>query len=186
MNPILLDFPHEFYSERLLIRLPQPGDGKLVHSAITESMKELKPWLPFAQKEQTVEEVEANIRDAHIKFLKREDLRFHIFHKETGEVIGCSGLHRIDWDVPKFEIGYWVNSRFSGRGYITEAVRRISDFAFDDLKARRVEIRCDATNTRSRAVAERLGYQLDAILKNEDVSVDGKELRDTCIFSKVK
>ena len=45
MNPLLFDFPSEFYTERLLIRMPKPGDGKAVYDAIQASMKELKPWM---------------------------------------------------------------------------------------------------------------------------------------------
>ncbi|MUK89371.1 GNAT family N-acetyltransferase [Ornithinibacillus sp. L9] len=185
MNPILLDFPHKFETERLVIRMPQPGDGKVVYESIHASINELRPWLPFAQHEQSEEEVEVNIREAHIKFLKREDMRLLVFHKETGEHIASSGLHRMDWDVRKFEIGYWVDSRHKGKGYVTEAVEGITNFAFEELKANRIEIRCDAKNVKSRAVPERLGFELEGILRNEDLSVDGKELRDTCVYAKV-
>ncbi|MDC3413163.1 GNAT family N-acetyltransferase [Terrihalobacillus insolitus] len=185
MNPILFDFPHEFETERLLIRMPKPGDGKAVYDAIRASVNELKPWLPFAQNEQSEEDTELNIREANIKFLKREDLRLLVFHKETGQLVCSSGLHRINWDVPKFEIGYWADTRFSGQGFTTEAVKGISEFAFYELKAQRVEIRCDSNNLKSRAIPERLSFMLEGILKNEDRSVDGKELRDTCVYSKV-
>ncbi|MFX3623247.1 MAG: GNAT family N-acetyltransferase [Ectobacillus sp.] len=184
MEPLLLDFPSEFHTERLFIRMPLPGDGKAVYEAINESIEELKPWMPFAHKEQTEQEVEANIRDAHIKFLRREDLRLLVFLKETGELVASSGLHRINWDVPKFEIGYWIRSRFSKKGYMTEAVAGIAEFAFTELGANRLEIRCDAKNARSRAIPERLGFKLEGILENDDVSVDGSELRDTCIYAK--
>jgi RimJ/RimL family protein N-acetyltransferase len=185
MKPILRNFPEEFYSERLLIRKPMPGDGKAVYEAIQASLEELKPWMPWAHRNQTLEDVEVNMRDAHAKFLTREDLRLHIFNKETDEFVASSGLHRINWDVPKFEIGYWVDTRHSGKGYVTEAVEAITNFAFIDLGARRVEIRCDSKNTKSSAVAERLGYELEGTLKHDGVSVDN-ELRDTCIYAKVK
>jgi RimJ/RimL family protein N-acetyltransferase len=186
MKPILIDFPSEFYTERLHIRMPKPGDGRAVYEAIEASLNELKPWMPFAHLNQTEEDVEANIRGAHIKFLQREDLRMLVYHKETGEYIASTGLHRIDWDVPKFEIGYWIDTRHSGKGYITETVEGLTNFAFKKLKARRIEIRCDALNKKSRAIPERLGFSLDGILKNDDVSVEGSELRDTCIFSKTR
>jgi RimJ/RimL family protein N-acetyltransferase len=186
MNPIMLNIPSEFYTDRLFIRMPMPGDGKAVYESIKASTADLKPWMPFAQKEQSEEDVEINIREAHIKFLKREDLRLLVFHKETGELIASSGLHRIDWDVPKFEIGYWIDTRYSGKGYMSEAVKGISDYAFNELHARRIEIRCDSRNTKSRAIPKRLGYTLDAILQNDDISVDGKQLRDTCIYAKIK
>lgn len=186
MNPLLMDFPTEFYTERLLIRLPKPGDGKVVFNAIQESIDELKPWMPFAQKEQSEQETEINIRDSYAKFISREDLRLLIFHKDTGEFIASSGLHRINWDVPKFEIGYWIDTRYSGKGYITEAVQGISNFAFNELKAHRIEIRCDSKNEKSRKIPERLGFTLEGILKNDGISVDGKELRDTCIYAIIK
>lgn len=186
MNPILLDFPHEFYTERLLIRMPMPGDGQAMHESIEASRKEISQWLPFAKQKQTVEEVEINIREAHIKFLKREDLRLLVFEKETRELVGSSGLHQIDWTVPKFEIGYWVDTRHSGKGYITEAVEGIANFAFTQLKARRVQIRCDPKNKSSSAVAERAGFTLEGILKNDERSLDGDSLTDTCVYAITK
>lgn len=184
MNPLLLDFPSEFYTQRLFIRMPMPGDGKVVHRAINASIKELRPWMSFVQTEQTERQMEANIRIAYIKFLKREDLRLLLFLKGTGEFIGSSGLHRIEWGVPKFEIGYWIHSQFSGKGYMTEAVEGIMGFAFNELKANRVEIRCDSKNVRSRAIPEKLGFKLEGILENNQLSVDETELRDMCVYAK--
>lgn len=186
MKPILIDFPDEIFTERLLIRKPMPGDGKAVNDAMRASVMELKAWMPWAQKEQTDEETEAIIREAYAKFLTREDLRLHIFKKDTGEFIASSGLHRINWDLPKFEIGYWIDTRYSGKGYITEAVTAITNFAFYELKAKRVEIRCDTANTKSRAIPEKLGYSLEGILKNEGISADGSSLRDTCVYAKIE
>lgn len=184
MNPLLLDLPTEFETDRLLIRMPLPGDGAVTCESINHSLPELKPWMPFAQKEQTIEDTEINIRQAYINFLNRTDLRLLVFKKDTGEFVASSGLHRINWEVPKFEIGYWIDTRFSGNGYMTEAVQGITDFAVRELKARRVEIRCDALNVKSRAIPERLGFTLEGILKSESISVEG-ELRDTCVFAKV-
>ncbi|MGM8215336.1 GNAT family N-acetyltransferase [Bacillaceae bacterium W0354] len=184
MNPMLKVFPQEFSTERLLIRMPKPGDGKVVHEAITASINELKPWLPFAQKEQTEQDVELNIRQAYISFLAREDLRLLVFLKETGEFIASSGLHRIDWTIPKFEIGYWIDSRYSGKGYITEAVKGITDFAIHELNAKRIEIRCDEQNIKSRAIPEKLGFTLEGLLINDDRCPETNELRNTCIYAK--
>ncbi|WP_040209611.1 GNAT family N-acetyltransferase [Neobacillus jeddahensis] len=186
MKPILIDFPEEFYTKRLFIRKPMPGDGKSVYDAMQASLPELKLWMSWALNEQTEQDVEANMRNAHAKFLTREDLRFHLFNRETGGFIGSSGLHRINWDVPKFEIGYWIDSRLSGKGYMTEATEAITEFAFTELKAKRVEIRCDQVNSKSRAIPERLGFTLEGILKNDSLSVDGVDLRDTCIYAKIK
>jgi RimJ/RimL family protein N-acetyltransferase len=185
LKPILREFPEEFTTERLLIRKPLPGDGKAVYEAMQASLNELKPWMPWAHTNQSVQDVEANIRDSIAKFITREDLRLHLFNKETGEFIGSSGLHRINWDIPKFEIGYWIDSRFTGRGYITESTDAITKFAFTELNAKRVEIRCDSKNIKSRAIPEKLGFTLEGILKYDSISVESKEPRDTCVFAKI-
>lgn len=186
MDPILLDFPSEFFTERLHVRMPQPGDGKAIYDAVVASIHELRPWLPFAGQEQTELNTEAGVRAAHLRFLKREDLRLLIFLKESNQFIGTTGLHHPNWDIPKFEIGYWVDTRYLGNGYMTEAVQGVCDFAFHELKARRLEIRCDTLNVRSKAIPERLGFMLEGTLRHEDTSVDGSELRDTLLYAKIK
>lgn len=184
-NPIIPKFPNQFESERLLIRMPQIEDALDVWTAIHYSQKSLAEWMPWAKELPKLEDTEETLRLAVADFITRKDLRLHLFLKETGEFIGSSGLHRINWRVPKFEIGYWLSSDAEGKGYMTEAVAAITDFAFQALKARRVEIRCDEENMKSRMVAERTGFELEGILKNDTVGLDGKNLRNTCIYAKI-
>jgi RimJ/RimL family protein N-acetyltransferase len=185
VNPVLLDFSDSFETERLTIRSPLPGDGTELQAAVAETFDDLHPWLPWADHVPTIEEEEEAVRKGRARFLTREDLWLLLFLKGTHTVVGGSGLHRIDWDVPRFEIGYFVRRRFAGKGYITEAVRGITHFAFEMLGARRVEIRCDVRNERSRRVAERSGFELEATLRNHAVAVDG-ELRDTLIYARLE
>lgn len=182
---ILRDFPHSFDSERLTIRCPLPGDGADLLAAIVESQTELAPWLPWAVGEQKLEDVEANVRRGHTRFLAREDLWLMLFLRGTNTVVGGSGLHQIDWAVPKFEIGYWVRTSFAGQGYIKEAVTAVSHFAFATLEAKRVEIRCDANNVRSAAIPPKLGFVHEGTLRQDGRHHLSGELRDTMIFAKV-
>ena len=185
-NPVLLEFPESFESERLLIRAPKREDAAQSYEAVMNSLEAFRPWLPFAQKAPDLKETEAELIEAAANFKLRKDLRLHFFSKETGTLIGSSGLHRIDWEVRKFEIGYWVDNRFEGKGYVTEAVERITRFAFEELEANRVEIRCDPENVRSRAVAERLDFELEGILRKETISRVNNKLRDTCVYAKIR
>ena len=185
VHPILIDIAEQFETQRLIIRSPLWGDGVMVNAAIKESIAELQPWMPWAQQIPTVEQSEENVRLARIKFLERVDMRLHVFHKETGEFIGASGLHRIDWMVKKFEIGYWIRTSQSGNGLMTEAVEGVMDFAIKQLTANRLEIRCDANNIRSMRIAERLGFRLEGILRSDTLDVAGN-LRDTMVFAKVR
>ena len=182
--PILRDFPEAFETERLRIRSPLPGDGPEVHRAVKESLDELSPWMPWTREHRTVEDSETSVRRARVAFLERSELRLHLYLKGTETLVGSSGLQRIDWEVPKFEIGYWCRTRFTGRGFVTEAVRGISAFAFDALGAGRVEIRCDARNGPSARVAERAGFTLEGELRNNEVDTGG-ELRNTLVYAMI-
>lgn len=184
-DPILLSIPESFESERLLIRAPLWGDGAAVNEAVRESIEELRPWMPWAQNAPTIEESEINIRKSRLQFLERTDLRLQLIQKESGQLVGSSGLHRIDWKARKFEIGYWVRTSYSKQGYITEAVEAITNYAIQELQANRIEIRCDSRNTQSARVAERSGFVLEGILRNDACDVDGA-IRDTMVFSKVR
>lgn len=183
MDPVMIDLPEEIETERLSIRPCRPGDGQLVKEAIDYSREELKAWLPFAHTIDSAEETEARVRSSYAKFISREDIRLHIFRKSDGNFIGSTGLHRLNWDIPKVEIGYWIDSRYARQGYMTEAVKGLIQFAFSQLGAKRIEIRCDPDNRPSRAIPERLGFILEGILRNDSLSADGKSLRSTCVFS---
>ncbi|UTE76222.1 GNAT family N-acetyltransferase [Rossellomorea sp. KS-H15a] len=179
----LIEFPDRIETPRLYIRPCMPGDGSDVFRAIADSRSELKPWLPFARKEQTLEEVEAGVRESFADFIKKTDIRLHIYLKETDEFIGSTGLHRIDWDVPKVEIGYWLNSRHTKKGYMVEAVKALTYFALHDLSCQRVEIRCDERNTASRRVPEKLGFLLEGTFRHDHLDENGTDARDTCVYS---
>jgi RimJ/RimL family protein N-acetyltransferase len=183
-KPILRDFPESFESQRLIIRAPKAGDGTTVNEAVIESFSELNPWMPWAKTEPSVEETEFFCRTAATNYLSREDLQLHLFSKETNEFVGSSGLHRIDWTVPKFEIGYWCRTKFAGQGYIKEAVHRITTFAFEILGANRLEIKADDNNVRSWSIPEKLGFLHEATLRHDALDMQGN-LRNTRVYSMV-
>ena len=116
-NPLLRDFPEQFETERLLIRCPRAGDGAMVHAAAVETLAELRAWpasLPWALAEPTVEASELFCREGQAAWLARQHLPMLLLLKATGEYVGGSGLHHIDWAVPKFEVGYWCRSATTG------------------------------------------------------------------------
>ena len=185
-NPILLDLPTSIESHRLLLRPPRSGDGAMLHEAIAESLPALRRFLaslPWVAEEQTPASAEVFCRNAESNFLARRDLPFLVFAKASGRLVGASGLHRTNWDVPKTEVGYWIRSSESGKGYITEAVDTLVAFALATLGAQRVELVSDEENLASRRVAERCGFALEGVHRNERRAPDGS-LRNTCIYAR--
>ncbi|MBO9129798.1 GNAT family N-acetyltransferase [Bacillus sp. 165] len=184
MNPLLLDFPTMFQTKRLLIRKPFPGDGMEVYEAIQSSKSILDLWMPSVSTISSEEQAEALIREEHARFLLREHLTFHMYHREEGFFIGALTLIPA-WNIPKFELRFWLHSKHRRQGFMKEALAGAVNFAFEKLDAKRVEIRCDAANEQARSTAESTEFVLEGILQNERLSADN-ELRDTCIYAKVK
>lgn len=177
------EVPLEITTPRLVLRAPHPDFAQEMNDAIRESFTELHAWMPWAAQMPSVEESREQQARAREQFLAREDLQVILFRGQR--IVGASGLHRIDWQVPRFEIGYWVRTPEHGRGYATEAVRALERLAFEDLGARRVEIRADPLNTRSCSIPERLGYEREGVLRNESVATDGS-VRDTVVYAKIR
>jgi len=183
-NPILLDLPDAIETARLLVRAPRPGDGATVNSAVLETWDALHRWMPWATERPTLEVSEDVVRRGAASFRLRTDLPMLMFRRGGGEFVGGTGLHRMDWSVPRFEIGYWVRASCEGQGYVSEAVRGLARFALAALGAQRVEIHCSHRNERSQRVAERCGFQLDGRLRNHGRDPSG-ELRDMMIYALV-
>ncbi len=171
-------------TERLYLRRAGADDARAVNAAVVASWTELSRWMDWAQGAQpTIEETMERIDRNETAFEDRSDFTFSLFDKRTNTFIGNCSLFRFDWTVPRGEIGYWCATNKVGHGYITEAVLALTELAWS-LGLVRVEIRCDAKNLRSRAVAERAGFALEGVLKNDCRTPQGA-LRDSCVFARL-
>lgn len=181
------EVPTALQTPRLLLRAPRREDGAAMHRAVQASLPELQRWMVWARQPLDETGYMENMARAAERFETRTELRYLIWDAAGEQLIGSSGFHALNWDVPKGEIGYWTHSQHTGQGYATEAARALTDFGLDVLGLRRIEIRCDALNRASAGVPGKLGYRLDARLVNDDVAADGSgALRDTLVFSRVR
>ena len=76
-----------------------------------------------------------------------------------------AGLQAIDWKNRSAYIGYFLSEDLQGRGIITKSVSAILDYIFADLRLNRAEILCAASNHRSLAIPERMGFSKEGIKK---------------------
>ena len=64
---------------------------------------------------------------------------------------------------------------------MTEGINAVTQYAVNQLGIKRIEIRCDINNIRSKKIPERLGYHLEAILKSDRIDSSGK-ISDTLLY----
>jgi RimJ/RimL family protein N-acetyltransferase len=176
------ELPEQIESDRLVIRVARPGDGALFNEAVVESLATLAKWLAWVHPVPTPDESEQNCRRAYGRFLLNEDLMVFFFRKSDGMLVGGSGLHDVDWNLRRFEVGYWGRSRFCGAGLITEGVRALTEYALTELAANRVFLTTDERNVASWKLAERAGFLLEGTMRNDRFDLSGA-LRNTRVYA---
>lgn len=186
-NLILKNLPIPIITNRLLIRPPAAFDGLNLNEAILESFDELSATMEWARKKPSKEESEIFCREAAANWILRKnsapDLPLFIFDKITNNFLGATGYHHLRENIPSIEIGYWLRTTACGKGIITEAVFALANYAFNEFKVNRIEIRCDVLNKKSQKIPERLGFVLEATLKNDRINPQTKLLSDTLIYA---
>jgi len=101
----------------------------------------------------------------------------------AGRVVGMTTYMNIDNTHRRVEIGStWYAKSVQRSALNTEAKRLLLAHAFDDLACIAAELRTHRLNTQSRRAIERLGAQLDGILRAHQRTADGS-LRDTAVYS---
>jgi RimJ/RimL family protein N-acetyltransferase len=98
------------------------------------------------------------------------DIVFAAVSQETGEPLASVGLHRIKHLDAEYggigEIGYWTAPAARGRGYMTEAVREVCRWGFEELGLARIEWIALAGNEASWRVVEKLGFTREGTLRD--------------------
>lgn len=174
MNPLLLDLPTEFSSDRLLLRCYRPGDGAMYHEMLRASWDHLYEFLPASLMAiHSAEDAEVVFRRLMADWTLRNLFIFGLWDKATGTYVGESYLANADWDVPRVEVGYFIVQASTHQGYATEAARVTIRYAFEHLHVLRVDLRCAADNAASRRVAERCGFVYEGRFRQHHRKKDG-------------
>ena len=151
--------PEEIAVPPLVLRRWQATDAVSLLAAVERSLPELRRFMPWAMEQPTLASVETYLADAWTA-TPPETFGFGLFDA-GGEVVGAFGLHGRQ-GPGVLEIGYWVRSDRTGRGYATAAAGALTEVSFEHFpQINRIEIRCDPANLASAAIPLKLGYRLD-------------------------
>ena len=175
-------FPDLLATDRLILRPPTVADSEDVLAAVTASYPELHRWMAWARDPYGIEQARQFCADARGAFDAGRDFSALLTLAKDGTVVGSAAVLMCDEAVPSFEIGYWVHTGYTCRGYAIEAAEALTRLAFEDGGAKRIEARIDGRNRRSRAVVEHLGFKLEAKLKSHRRDNKGR-LSDTLIYA---
>jgi len=174
MNPLLLELPTEFSSQRLHFRCYRSDDSPSYHQMLMANRDHLFEYLPpELMKVQSAKDVEAEFRRQMSEWKLRNLFIFGVWDLAAGTHVGETYLANPDWNVPRIEVGYFIVRESTGKGYATEAARAAARYAFEHMRVLRVDLRCDADNVASRHVAERCGFVQEGHFRGYHRKKDG-------------
>ena len=159
-------------------------DAPLLKRAIDASLTELRRYMPWAAAEpEDVDAKAERLRQFRGRFDLGADFTYGIFDPNESECLGGTGLHTRPGPNAR-EIGYWIATAHTRKGYATEACNALLQVAFRVDRVPRVEIHCEPSNIASAVVAKKIGMKLEGTLRAAAVRPDGS-LRDTLVFSAI-
>ena len=133
-------------------------------------------WKPYTERAQAVKLLE----EIHEGFRQKTLYQWGIALKTNDKVIGTTTLFRLDDQSRRAEIGYILNRRFWGSGYVNEGLTALLDFAFEKMNLHRVEADIEPRNQASVKTVERLGFQREGLLRERWIV--GGEIQDSLFY----
>jgi ribosomal-protein-alanine N-acetyltransferase len=175
VHRLLLELPTRMETERLYLRRYEPGDGPWYYAMSQKNRTHLMRYESenVVMTIESEEDAEIVVRDLAAEWVARNYFFMGAFSRETDEFVAQIYVGPVNWDLPEFEIGYFVDRDHEGQGFVTEAVRATLQFIFESLRAHRVRLRCDDTNVRSYRVAECCGFVREGHVRENKRNPDG-------------
>ena len=139
-------------------------------------------WLSGAPFPYTEQDAEAFIK----KSIDYNLYNFAIALKSENKVIGVTQISNISWDNGTAGGGIWLNEKYQGKGYGTEAFGARIQYAFETLGLRRLENGYFKDNEKSHRMQLRFGYKDEGIRRKRFISKATNNLEDEYITGLLK
>lgn len=145
----------------LQLRLLQMEDADQLFDMTDSNRPYLREWLPWVDSNQSVQDSRRFIQNILDQYRANEGFQCGVWFK--GQLAGVVGFHKVDWMNKNVEIGYWLAETYQGKGLMTRSCKALVDYAFNEFKLKRVQIRCATGNIKSCAIPERLGFRKEGL-----------------------
>jgi ribosomal-protein-alanine N-acetyltransferase len=162
---------HSLETERLILRRPTLDDAEALATAINHP--EIAKFTLNIPHPYSVEDAVSFIKLSQDPVRDKTQRDFSIFLKDSGELVGGLGLMDIHAKNKSAELGYWCTVNHWGEGIVTQACRRIIQYAFDELDLNRVFCMCNVDNFASVRIMEKCGMAFEGTARSENIK-DGK------------
>ncbi len=149
-------------TERLILRKLNTDDYiDMYEYACKPEVTEYLLWSPH----ESLTHTRSYLQSLQPIYRRGEYYDWGIEERYSGKMIGTCGYTEISPSNLRAEVGYVLNPEYCGKGYATEAVMAVIQFAFEELGINRVEARYMTGNGKSLAVMKRCGMGEEGLLR---------------------
>ena len=143
-------------------------DVNQLYQFLYDNKKRLKLFFPITlEMNSSLEKTKDYISIKNKEIEERTNFTLAIRDKNKEEIAGLIIIKKIDWDKKQGEFAYCIGSEFEGKGLTSFAVKEMTNFAFDELGLKTLQIIAHKTNFGSVKVAENNGFVWQSTLQNE-------------------
>jgi len=168
MRTDLFNIDTAILTSRTLIRRFREGDGAAFYDLIQDNYSYIEDHFPKMMKSVTdADTAEIFIRTKIANWLLQEEFTFGIWDNDSTKLIGYVHFLKIDWSIPKTEIGYFIHQNQSGKGLMTEVVARMVQYGFLQLKLNKLILKTLQDNYASQRLARKVGFRREGDLRHE-------------------
>ncbi len=150
----------------VLLRPYRADDTAELNNAVTESLRELKPWLDFATDDYSLTQSQQWVTECPRTWEAGTAYNFVITDASYGQYLGGCGINNFDSRRKIANLGYWVRTAQTRRGIATASTRLLVRWGIRELKLVRIDIQIAAPNRASQRVAEKAGATREGTLRN--------------------
>lgn len=158
----------------------QAEDATAIFNLINTERDYLGKWLPFVHMTKQIADTEAYVLSLVNAPAGSFEYVFTI--RNEAKIIGLIGFVRTEAHNKKSEIGYWLSEKHQGNGIMTQSVKALCKFGFDELQLNRIQIKCAVGNIPSRNIPQRLGFKCEGIERQGEIQHDGS-FKDLEVYS---
>lgn len=178
MNQMLLTLPSRLETTRLTIRKYEKGDGKELYQLLEKNNNReyLIEHIDEAANVKTEEDAEIRVQELSVDWTERKRFVMGIWLKSSGKYIGQIWIEPNTWEVPSFELGWFLERSQQGQGIATEASKAAIQFMFNHLKAHKIIVITRDDNEKSSKLAKRLGFIREGHLREHSIKKDGSRV----------
>lgn len=155
-------FSHKI-ENNIELRLIETHHAEELNSLIERNFNHIKKWSAWLKDDRSIENTHTFIKRNLKQFAENEGFAVGIWYRD--KMAGQIEYNYLDWKNRKTEIGFWLGESFQGKGLVTKSCRVLIDYAFNELKLNRIEMRCGFENKKSRKIAGKLGFTEEGIVR---------------------